>query len=459
MAGHDELLQDILQPSNYYDSNLLEPAKFDVCDFLGSQPNNPIANQNDTKTAEFLGEIKGFYDTGLFCDLKLVAGNVDLGFNSVACHALVLGSAIPDLCQICQSAISEARADEDYARIYLPEFSFDDLKTFIDSIYMTLVNNNNVMKMSASLVQCFGLKSVSGVIDMNFKIKSKAQNQVESDEDLPLAKRPSRKRRQVQAQPEPSIEPDANDEMMDFEDSQSEEKEEERPVKRRGRPPKSSNLNEATIESPKTSGNVQEISMMTMDELVNQQMENLNLPYNWALSDPSLFSNANEYRKLLETSQDSGTVVHASTGTHFNFTEEFQAPWQETYSNKMPKLIRMPDTTISVIVAVGLRNGLNIIQAVGMPNWPLKANFDNILEMFLNISGSSKNLFFSHDRYYKFKKIASKPNRVGRAMQSIRKLSEEDQTVLRQETQKDIQELEAERSRLNFVHLPMISVK
>ena len=119
----------------------------------------------------------------------------------------------------------------------------------------------------------------------------------------------------------------------------------------------------------------------------------------------------------------------------------------------------MPDSTISALVAVGVRNGINIIQPIAIKNWPAKAIFSNLLEMLLNIAGTNKSKFYSHDRYYKFKKMACKPNRVGRAMQSIKKLSAEDREILRLETQKQIDDLEAVRARLNLAHLPLISVK
>ena len=63
---------------------------------------------------------------------------------------------------------------------------------------------------------------------------------------------------------------------------------------------------------------------LSLDQLIDSQLNNLTqlLPFNWSLTDPSLFSNANEYQKLLEDCQDSGTVIHALTGCPFNFTKE-----------------------------------------------------------------------------------------------------------------------------------------
>ena len=59
----------------------------------------------------------------------------------------------------------------------------------------------------------------------------------------------------------------------------------------------------------------------------------------------------------------------------------------------------MPNATICALVAVGLRNGSNIVQPVAVHGWPLKANFENLLEMLLNLSGTSKVKFFNHNRY------------------------------------------------------------
>lgn len=129
------------------------------------------------------------------------------------------------------------------------------------------------------------------------------------------------------------------------------------------------------------------------------------------------------------------------------------------YPNGIKKLIELPGTSISLVAAVGVRNGLNIIQPLAAHGWPVKSNFDNILEMLQNIAGTSKSSFFGHDRYYKFKKVASKPNRVGRALQSIKKLNDEDREILRLETMKVVQEMEVIREKLQFAHLPVIPVK
>ena len=65
-------------------------------------------------------------------------------------------------------------------------------------------------------------------------------------------------------------------------------------------------------------------------------------------------------------------------GAPFHFTKETEdSIWNAVYSNKINKLIKMPNTTICALVAVGLRNGSNIVQPVAVNGWPLKANFEN----------------------------------------------------------------------------------
>ena len=134
-------------------------------------------------------------------------------------------------------------------------------------------------------------------------------------------------------------------------------------------------------------------------------------------------------------------------------------PGEEKYANGIKKLIRMPPTSVSLLAAIGVRNEANIIQPLATPGWPVKSNFSNLLDMLLNLAGTNKAKFFGHDRYYKFKKVASKPNRVGRALQTIKKLSDEDREILRLETAKYVQDLEIVRKRPRFSHLPVISVK
>ena len=61
---------------------------------------------------------------------------------------------------------------------------------------------------------------------------------------------------------------------------------------------------------------------MTLDQIMENQLNNLTqlLPFNWSLTDPSLFSSADEYQKLLLNCQDSGTVIHALTGMDVLFS-------------------------------------------------------------------------------------------------------------------------------------------
>ena len=480
----EELFRDILSPTSpQYDLNLI--------DDLFAQPNT--INNEFSRTGKLLNQIKEFYDTNLFCDLKMVSGNIDVGFNSVACHSLVLVSSIPGLKQICQTAI-ESNTDDDFARIYLPEFSFQELKGFIDDVYKSMLNNADI-SVSSSLVQSFGLKpsKYSNMILVEKEVtslpiavqndtvdKASLENQYEENgQSIPKnlqaseksKSRRSKRKRKASANVCDDYD-DQNNETDDlpFNDSddeylgtQSKDKAKdpnhEKPVKKRGRPSKveSQNLDKSELNEIGLRELSQKDAMAICDEQ-NSNFQNM-LPFSWSLSDPSLFSDAIEYQKLLETFSDSGTVIHATTGPQFDFTKEVQSDWTNHYANKIRKLIRMPDTKIAAIVAIGIRNNINIVQPVAVSNWPISLVVENLLEMLLNITGTSKSKFFGHDRYYRFKKVSSKPNRVGRAMQAIKKLPEEDREVLRIETIKQMEDLEAVRNKFNFTHLPIIPVK
>lgn len=202
--------------------------------------------ENSSKAGELLKTVKHFYDHGVFCDLKLVAGNVDLGFNSVPCHLLVLGS-IPSLYEIVQNA-SQLQLEDDFARIYLPEFAFDELKSFVDNLYLSLEETRPQILVSQSLVKSLGLKNI--VIE----------NQVATE------KKSLRKRKKV---------------------------------------------DEVVIEKKKvakTASNLQVNSQISLEDILDNQLKNLNLPYDWSLSEPSLFSSAEEYSKLMQTCTDSGKI-------------------------------------------------------------------------------------------------------------------------------------------------------
>lgn len=469
----------------------------------------PTIHSSDQKTLELLANIKYFYENCLFCDVKLVAGNADHNFNSVPCHSLVIVSAIPRLLHIFESAFENV---EDICRIYLPEFSYHELKIFVDNLYSAVTNNTDCI-IDFDLATCFGLRPddlESNLINVTClsisnTTKSNEQIVVEATEESPfesipvttpkvtadyhsslhkieISTRKSGRKRKKIVNENTSGDDDSilNEDFVPPVDD--EEKEEEKKIlveekpKKRGRQSSRSVSNDNQKPSPEQQQQqpkqeIKEVCQkLSLDQLIDSQLNNLTqlLPFNWSLTDPSLFSNANEYQKLLEDCQDSGTVIHALTGCPFNFTKETihshgaiqdNVNWNESYGNNINKLIRLPKTTISAIVAVGLRNGLNIVQPVALQGWPIKANFENLLEMLLNVAGTSKAKFFDHDRYYKFKKMSSKPNRIGRAMQSIKKLSEEDRESLRNETLKDVQNLEAVRTRPKFNHLPVIAVK
>ena len=459
----EEIFNDILSSASaQYDLNLI--------DEIFAQK-----NQQESRTTKLLKSVKEYYATNLFCDIKLVAGHVDLGFNSIACHSMVIVSCLPSLKLLFESAL-QLGTDDDFARIYLPEFSFDELKIFMDNIYNALECNADVF-IGHSLLQTLGLKTQN---DSNLVILPSTDLQVEVTNEVIVEKDDVKEPENVQN--EPPVEEkrrsvrkrkhlientdnnslDFAQEALDdvpYEPFESEQVEQKPAVsKKRGRPAKGNHCEGHSIPCDPE---IKEINQRKIEDIVKEQSNGLHqiLPFNWTLTEPSLFSNAIEYRELLERCADAGTVVHAKTGRPFEFTSEDASAWDDKYTNKVKKLIRIPNETISTIVAVGVRSGINIIQPVAMTNWPVSANFENLLEMLLNIAGTSKAQFFGHERYYKFKKISSKPNRVGRALQAIKKLSDEDRESLRIETMKQIGEMEAVRIKHIFSHLPVISVK
>ncbi len=460
--AHEDFFQNILQTTTHFDLNLIEDDNSKIDDLLGQ---STILY----RTAEVLKSIKEFYDVGLFYDLKMVAGNADLGFNSVACHSLVLVSAIPDFKQILEAALLTS-PEEEFARIYLPEFCFEDLKNFVDSIYSSLNSSKDVfipipLAQSLGLVPefassnmiimpCIAMKNVSST-----KIHKEPCNVVYQLKEL-KAEEPSynflqrntrRSTRKRKISSDDTSIPLAEDDT-DFDIS----------VEKKERSRKKTKGCKSNVAFSQSTNEISVLCSLSLEIVTAEQMNNLHqsMPYSWALSDPSLFSNASEYQKLLETCSDSGTVVHALTGPHFNFTHEVNSGSKDLcYSNKMSRLAFLPNTTICAVIAVGIRGDINIIQPLALKGWPVKANFESLLEMLLNISGTSKGQFFAHDRYYLFKKMSSKPNRVGRALQGLKKLSEDDRHLLQMETQKQMADLESRRPRLNFSHLPLISVK
>ena len=136
-------------------SHIVEEGKFDVSEFFGLHKRLLPRS----KPAELLQRIKKLYDDRLYCDLVFVCGNVDQGFNSVPCHSLVLVSALPALFNLIETAFN-LQTENDVSRIYLPEFSHYELKSFVDSVYQAMVTNSDVI-ISRSLGYTFGLKTNS----------------------------------------------------------------------------------------------------------------------------------------------------------------------------------------------------------------------------------------------------------------------------------------------------------
>ena len=93
------------------------------------EDNVNLASTFSANRSELLEEVHLFYQQGLFCDLKLVCGNVDLGFNCVNCHAIVLSAALPKLFQVLEWALHTSDEDK-FARLYFPDFQYQVMFNF-----------------------------------------------------------------------------------------------------------------------------------------------------------------------------------------------------------------------------------------------------------------------------------------------------------------------------------------
>ena len=428
MASQD-LFQELVSSSHF-------DLAFNELDKNGQDSEENLASVFCLDRSGLLAEVHLFYQQGSFCDLKLVSGHVDLGVNCINCHAIVLSAALPQLHSMLDWAF-QTSDDDKYARLYLPDFQLQDLKTFVDSIYssMSSTDSTNIL-VPRALAQALGLN-----VQQNNVIL------VENNDTLPIRKSTRHRKKVVNDDDEDISMPDISPAECD-----------QTPVKVR-------------VNSPAAEEELSPLYLKSLEPMKEEQLSISNIaPYSWLLSEPSLFSSAQELQKLLESFSASGTVIHASTGDPFHYTQEVgeergYLQGSACYPNsKFKKLIRVPDTTIFAVVAVGIRHldnsTLNILQPLAVRSWPVKVIFDNLVEMLLNVAGISRYQLVSSDRYYKFKRVKSqKPNRIGRAMQSLKKLSPEQLESLRHKTSEEMQELQKDRVRGPFAHLPVIPAK
>ena len=382
-------------------------------------------------TDKLLTQTYHFYVQSLFCDLKLIVDD----FNCINCHALVLASAIPKLSPILKLALETSSDTDHQARLYFPDFDYQDLKKFIDSIYIGLSSKGSHRTLLPNaLAQALGLASETTVEAALTKAEASAISG-------PLV--------EIKCQEETSDDDNYVPILSEFEG----------PLVK-----KKSKIDHSLSE-------ITHFSSISMERYVEEQMTSVHqlLPYNWSLSEPSLFSCANEYQKLLESFCDAGTVIHAQTGPHFHFTQETveEKPDSDDYyysNTKIKRLIKMPASEILALVKVGIRQNCggtvsNIVQPIAVKSWPKKSIFENLLESLLNIAGISKLSFYSSNRYYKFKKVTSKPNRVGRALQGLKKLSQIELDALEIKTCQEMKHFEEIHQRIPFTHLPQITTK
>ena len=86
---------------------------------------------------DFWTQIREYYQLGLYCDMELLPGGSKTGLK---CHQLVLGS----VSKVIQSALKSAMRSNDSDPIYitLPEFSYETVQLFLNSVYNQLVTEN-----------------------------------------------------------------------------------------------------------------------------------------------------------------------------------------------------------------------------------------------------------------------------------------------------------------------------
>jgi hypothetical protein len=168
MAGSDEgFMQEILRPPPQYELQHDQPDQDHDLQYLEADGGGKLdfygggGHDDNLRTVEFFQAVKNFYADGLFCDLRLVAGCVDVGFNSVPCHSLVIVSAIPAFIKILDDSSSSCDMEDN--KIHLPEFSFNEVKSLVDGIYAALdVNCRSEVFIYNELAKSLGLKDDNG---------------------------------------------------------------------------------------------------------------------------------------------------------------------------------------------------------------------------------------------------------------------------------------------------------
>ena len=75
-----------------------------------------------------------FYKTGLFCDLQLVSSDNVPHY----CHGLILAAISPLVASLHNGSLEED------VTIFLPDYSSDDIKKCIDSLYLAFAGGTSV---------------------------------------------------------------------------------------------------------------------------------------------------------------------------------------------------------------------------------------------------------------------------------------------------------------------------
>ena len=114
--------------------------------------------------SDFWSQIRDYYRQGTFCDLELLPGDSSVGLR---CHRLVLAS----LSSVLRSALRATSAPSDDAQaltsVLIPDFSHQELKLVLDSIYESLVDQASFYHgLNLRITEMLGLLAVPKVTPM-----------------------------------------------------------------------------------------------------------------------------------------------------------------------------------------------------------------------------------------------------------------------------------------------------
>lgn len=123
--------------------------------------------------------------------------------------------------------------------------------------------------------------------------------------------------------------------------------------------------------------------------------------------------------------------------------------------------MKLPDTKLIALVAVGVRNGDNIVTTVACNSkyWLRETTFINVIEMTKNICGTSFGAILRHPRCAEVNKDKISREAVERFKEEFRRLTENERSIIAAEHQKYLKDFDAEALKMEFHHLPQKPTK